>query len=156
MDLFICGNGIDIPTPALDGTLRCLKVYKTDRLWPGEMSKAGIDSRPVLIWGCAISMVLFVLAVSGVVVLARRRRSMQARERLKRQILETQKPSPQTYHHPQFSMMKSNSIPFIPVSVSPTTSTMQSKIYDVRPLHTPYRTPYQPNKQTKFSMLNSM
>lgn len=83
---------------------------------------------------------------------------MLARDRLRKQIMEGQRPSAPLYHHPQFSMMKSNSIPFIPVAAgNQNTSSSphsQSKIYDVKPMGHLYRTPSQSSKYPKFNIVN--
>lgn len=105
-----------------------------------------------------ISMI--VLGIAGAVALVRRRRKNQARDRLRKQIMESTRPSAPLYNHPQFTMMKSSSIPFIPVNLSPAThgTVNQSKIYDLKApakAASLYRTPSQSSKYPKFNIVNS-
>jgi len=114
-----------------------------------------------LIWAGALAAVCCATIVYGTVRYVKSRRILRAKERLRRQIQEANRPSAPLFNHPQFSMMKSNSIPFIPVTLSPATLAMpgaQSKIYDIRPpaqaVHNLYRTPSQSSRYPKFNIIN--
>lgn len=108
--------------------------------------------------GAAVLLLLLALTGLGGAWLLRRRRAAQIRARLKTQLGGSRtvtKPSPPLYHHPQFSMMQSSSIPFIPVTLAHS----QSKVYDLKPpaAHAGqhlYRTPSQSSKHAKFLAVN--
>ncbi len=105
---------------------------------------------------CMAALLAISMALTVIWYLRKRRRDL-AKERLKRQIMldPTVNKSSKTstfYHHPQFSMMHSSSVPFIPVTVA----SSQSKIYEMKPptaAHI-YRTPSQSARYPKFNMVN--
>lgn len=80
---------------------------------------------------------------------------MKIREKLRQQITETSRPI-STFNHNPYSMTKSNSIPFIPVTVMPPIPG-QAKMYDLKPPSSAvplYRTPSQSARYPKFAMVN--
>lgn len=105
--------------------------------------------------GMGLSAVILAAFAVLMMLLVKRHRRMKARERLRKQMVTPgglSRPSPPLYNHPQFTMMHSSSIPFIPVAVAPS----QAKIYDLKtpPTAHLYRTPSQSMRHPKFSVVN--
>jgi len=105
--------------------------------------------------GMGLSAVILAAFTVLMMFLLKRHRRMKARERLRKQMVSPgglSRPSPPLYNHPQFTMMHSSSIPFIPVAVAPS----QAKIYDLKtpPTAHLYRTPSQSTRHPKFSVVN--